>query len=198
MADQKQEGPKSKSRKTVRKTSAPYTLDSDAASPEPEEEKGESGQGGESEAPPVQPPAEGASAGQEQTEEAQPGAGEPAGAPAEAPEAPAPPEAGPPEPSYATLPAPSEIEPGDPETDAPPPGPAPPGDSRSFRRQSGGVEEFCLIYRRDNFLVTRSGVVGKNGTWNIVEYPSVGAAAHAYAQECSELAGRGFYDLPGA
>lgn len=84
-----------------------------------------------------------------------------------------------------------------PASPAPAPGIAPAGDARSLRRQRDGVEEFCLIYRRDSFLIRRQGKVGTAGQWSVTEYPSIGAAAHAYAQECSELTGEGFADLRG-
>lgn len=84
-----------------------------------------------------------------------------------------------------------------PESPAPAPGIAPAGDARSLRRASGGAEEFCLIYRHRSYLIRRQGKVGTVGEWSITEYPSIGAAAHAYAQECSELTGEGFSDLRG-
>ena len=83
----------------------------------------------------------------------------------------------------------------DPEAAAPPPGKAPPGDSRSFRRTRDGVEEFVLIYRLDSFLITRAGKVGKQGTWTVVEYPSIGSAANAYAHKGSEFTSAGYRDL---
>jgi hypothetical protein len=81
--------------------------------------------------------------------------------------------------------------------DAPadPPGVAPPGDSRSFRRKSGGKEEFVLIYRDGSYLITRAGEVGKMGSWTVAGYPDQGSAAHAYAHKCSDLTGEGFVDL---
>ena len=84
-----------------------------------------------------------------------------------------------------------------PQSPAPAPGVAPAGDARSLRRHRDGVEEFCLIYRRDSFLIRRQGKVGTAGQWTVTEYPSIGSAAHAYAQECSELTGDGFADLRG-
>lgn len=83
----------------------------------------------------------------------------------------------------------------DPEASAPPPGLAPPGDSRSLRRDQGGGEEFVFIYRSTSFLIQRAGMVGKKGSWSCVEYPHIGSASHAYAQECSRLTGEGFRDL---
>jgi hypothetical protein len=71
----------------------------------------------------------------------------------------------------------------------------PRGDSRSFRRQAGGVEDFILIYRFQTFVISRTGVVGKRGRWKVVEYPTMGAASHAYAQECSKLQSQGFVDF---
>ena len=86
--------------------------------------------------------------------------------------------------------------PGDPNADADPPGIAPPGDSRSFRRfNDDGVEEFLLIYRDSTFLIIRAGVVGKEGTWTVKSMPSQGAAAHHYAVECSDFTSQGYYDL---
>lgn len=96
---------------------------------------------------------------------------------------------------FAELLPPRFIQSWDPSTPAPPPAKAPPGDSRSFRRRSDGVEEFVLIYRIQTFLVRRAGRVGVLGTWTITEYPHVGSAAHAYAQQCSELTAAGFRDL---
>jgi hypothetical protein len=90
---------------------------------------------------------------------------------------------------------PRDIQRWDPEMPAPPPAKAPPGDSRSFRRRSEGVDEFVLIYRSGSFLIRRAGRVGVMGTWTVTEYPHIGSAAHAYAQACSELVGAGFRDL---
>lgn len=92
--------------------------------------------------------------------------------------------------TYAVLIPAAEIETGDPEASAPPPGVAPPGDARSLRRGN----DFCLVYRDKAFLVTRVGVVGKAGVWTRTEYPSIGAAAHAYAQTCSRFASEGYLD----
>jgi hypothetical protein len=96
---------------------------------------------------------------------------------------------------FAELLPPRFIQNWDPNAPAPAPAKAPPGDSRSFRRRKDGVEEFVLIYRAQTFLVQRSGRVGVLGTWTMTEYPHVGAAAHAYAQQCSELSAAGFRDL---
>lgn len=98
-------------------------------------------------------------------------------------------------PAFAELLPPHRIESGDPDAPAPPPGQAPPGDSRSFRRYRGDVEEFVLIYRSSSFLITRAGQVGRQGKWSVVEYPTLGTAAHAYAQECSRLTAEGYRDL---
>ena len=100
-----------------------------------------------------------------------------------------------PDTEFAQLLPPGAIDQGEADSPAHPPGKAPPGDSRSFRRIHGGAEEFVLIYRHNSFLITRAGPVGKQGTWTIVEYPDIGSAAHAYAQECSELTGAGYRDL---
>lgn len=83
----------------------------------------------------------------------------------------------------------------DPEAKAPPPAKAPPGDSRSFRREHEGAEEFALVYRVKSFIVVRRGRVGLMGTWTVTEYPHLGSAAHAYAQISSDLTGEGFRDL---
>lgn len=96
---------------------------------------------------------------------------------------------------YAILLPPTALPVGDPNSPAPPPGKAPPGDSRSFRRFHEGVEEFVLLYRYDSLLITRSGRVGTLGTYKVVEYPHIGAAAHAYAHQCSNLTASGFRDL---
>jgi hypothetical protein len=96
---------------------------------------------------------------------------------------------------FAELLPPRFIQKWDPSTPAPPPAKAPPGDSRSFRRRTEAGEEFVLIYRSQTFLIRRSGRVGVLGTWTITDYPHVGAAAHAYAQQCSELTAAGFRDL---
>jgi hypothetical protein len=128
---------------------------------------------------------------------------EPASVPPATPPRPAPAPAGdfaaPPEldasAEFAELLPPRFIQNWDPSTPAPPPAKAPPGDSRSFRRRSEAGEEFVLIYRAQTFLVRRAGRVGVLGTWTFTDYPHVGAAAHAYAQQCSELSAAGFRDL---
>lgn len=81
----------------------------------------------------------------------------------------------------------------DPNIKAAPPKRAPRGDARSLRRNN----DFCLIYRHERYLVRREGTVGLLGQWSVTEYPSTSAAAHAYAQECSDLTGAGFSDLRG-
>jgi hypothetical protein len=78
-----------------------------------------------------------------------------------------------------------------PTTPAPAPGKAPRGDARSMRRD----DEFCMIYRHKSHLIRRQGKVGTAGEWTVTEYPNMGAAAHAYAQECSELSEEGFVDV---
>ena len=121
--------------------------------------------------------------------------------PAPAPPAPLAPAPAPPAdslgPIYEPLPKPKEIVHDDPDAAAPPPGLVPRGDSRSFRRGAGAGEEFVLIYRFQTFVISRSGVVGKRGRWKVVEYPTMGAASHAYAQECSRLATLGYTDFRG-
>lgn len=99
-------------------------------------------------------------------------------------------------PIYAELPLVKEIDRSvSPDAPAPPPGIAPPGDSRSLRRNGASGEEFLLIYREHTFLVTRAGPVGKHGSWTIIEYPNQGSAANAYAHKCSDYTGAGYYDL---
>jgi hypothetical protein len=122
----------------------------------------------------------------------------PAPAPAPAPVvAAAPKPAEPLGPIYEPLPKPKDIPVEDPEMSAPPPGLVPRGDSRSMRRREGSVEEFVLIYRFQNAVVSRAGVVGKRGRWKVVEYPTMASASHAYAQECSRLTSQGFTDFRG-
>ncbi|MBZ0233720.1 MAG: hypothetical protein K8M05_15440, partial [Deltaproteobacteria bacterium] len=89
------------------------------------------------------------------------------------------------------LPAPSEIVAGDPTAPAPPPGPVPPGDSRSLRTE----EQFALIYRHGASLVSRRGIIGQRGVWRVVDYPGPTQAAAAYAAECSRLRAQGFVDV---
>lgn len=83
----------------------------------------------------------------------------------------------------------------DPDAAAHPPGKAPPGDSRSFRRVGDAGAEFVLIYRHYSNLIVRAGAVGKEGTWTVTEYPNGASAATAYAHKCSELTGAGYRDL---
>jgi hypothetical protein len=117
---------------------------------------------------------------------------EPAGAPsAEQPPVPKPDPAA----EFEELLKPRDIQRWDPGTPAAPPAKAPPGDSRSFRRHGDGGDEFVLIYRSGSFLIRRAGRVGVMGTWTVTEYPNVGSAAHAYAQQCSDLVHTGFRDL---
>ena len=181
MADEKNPSTGGIKQKTVRKSAAPYAL------------KDEDDSSRKSQPPPQQPKHEGADKSEASADKPTP----PRSNDDHATEAvAAPTEPGPEkQPVYERLLAPKDIHPGDPDANAPPPGRAPRGDSRSFRRLSDETEEFCLIYRSNSFLVTRRGPVGKQGTWDIVEYPSIGAAAHAYALKCSELSGEGFRDL---
>jgi hypothetical protein len=137
-------------------------------------------------------------------------AGEPAAAPRVEQAAPTPPAAAPaaapsaeqapvpapdPEAEFEELLKPNQIQRWDPGTAAAPPIKAPPGDSRSFRRRGDGGEEFVLIYRVGSILIRRAGRVGVMGTWTLTEYPHIGSAAHAYAQQCSDLVHAGFRDL---
>jgi len=94
----------------------------------------------------------------------------------------------------AALPAPDAIVHADPHTPAPPPGHVPAGDSRSLRRRRDATDEFALVYRHENHLITRIGEVGTTGEWRDVEYPTIAAAAHAYAMESSRLVADGFHD----
>src|SRR2546423_1535522 len=59
------------------------------------------------------------------------------------------------------MPGPRDIPPGDPGEPAPPPGAVPKGDSRSLRR----AQEFALIYRQANAVISRFGTVGTRGQW---------------------------------
>jgi hypothetical protein len=96
-----------------------------------------------------------------------------------------------------TLWGPRDLPAGDPTAPAPAPGHVPPGDSRSLRRAGspgGMTEEFALIYRHDTVVIARVGVVGQRGRWRVVEYPTPGAAGHAYARECSRFVAEGFSD----
>ena len=83
----------------------------------------------------------------------------------------------------------------DPDAPAHPPGKAPPGDSRSFRRMGDDGQEFVLIYRHYSNLIIRAGTVGKEGTWTVTEYPNGASAANAYAHKCSDFTGAGYRDL---
>jgi hypothetical protein len=92
--------------------------------------------------------------------------------------------------SPAHMPGPREIPGGAPTDPAPAPGAVPPGDSRSLRRGT----DFALIYRVGTFVISRSGTVGVRGQWRVVEYPTLPAASHAYAQEASRFVTEGFTD----
>ncbi len=96
----------------------------------------------------------------------------------------------------AALPGPPQVrDRPDADATAKPPGRAPAGDARSFRRHTDAGEEFALVYRSGSYLITRRGIVGREGAWTCTEYPHQGAASHAYAHRCSELTGEGFRDL---
>jgi hypothetical protein len=88
------------------------------------------------------------------------------------------------------MPGPREIPGGSPTDQAAAPGVVPAGDSRSLRRQ----DEFALIYRRGNAVISRFGTVGTRGQWRVVEYPTSAAASHAYAKESSRFVSEGFSD----
>ncbi|MBE7450388.1 MAG: hypothetical protein HS111_16255 [Kofleriaceae bacterium] len=45
--------------------------------------------------------------------------------------------------------------------------------------------------------MVRAGKLGRQGTWTVREYPSVGAAARAYAEECSRWTHDGYHDHRG-
>jgi hypothetical protein len=96
---------------------------------------------------------------------------------------------------FEALPPPDAIRKVDPNAPAPPPGPVPPGDSRSLRRRRGETDEFALVYRHESHLITRIGQVGRAGEWRDIEYPTVAAASRAYALETSRLVGEGFHDV---
>src|SRR5262245_8957637 len=95
------------------------------------------------------------------------------------------------------MPPPSEVPEGDPDDPAAPPGQVPPGDSRSMRRRATEGEEFVLVYRVANIVVSRWGPVGRRGQWRVVEYPTTTYASNAYARECSRWVSEGFSDYRG-
>jgi hypothetical protein len=90
----------------------------------------------------------------------------------------------------AHMPGPREIPAGNPGDPAPAPGRVPPGDSRSLRR----AHDFALVYRVGTYVISRFGVMGTRGQWRVVEYPTLAAASHAYAKECSRFVSEGFAD----
>jgi hypothetical protein len=166
-------------RKILRRTVAPMAA------------KGRAGTaGGDSKPAQGEAKAEEAKASQEPAQEAAPA---PEPKPAEPP--PPAPSAAPAEPEYAEKLPPQAIPQGKPTDAAPPPGLAPKGDARSLRRHGDDGEEFCFIYRIHDKVITRQGIVGQLGSWNVVQYPGNSHAAHAYAQECSRLTTEGFRDL---
>jgi hypothetical protein len=96
----------------------------------------------------------------------------------------------------ATLLAPDAIERGDAEASAPPPGPAPAGDARSLQRlRAGAPALFALIYRHGASLVMRSGTIGRQGQWRVVDYPTPAAASRAYAREVGVFVDDGYVDV---
>ena len=196
MASRKQ-GTPDRSRKTVRSSTAFARAKKGSGDGDAPDEKDEGGEteadaSSENAAPAEAAPAPVAAESPPPPEPAP----EPAPAPAPAPVA-APAPAAPVAAAATELPDPKDIHPGDPDASEPPPGVVPAGDSRSMRRGSGPTEEFALVYRRKSFLVTRVGVVGRRGTWRVVDYPSTGSASHAYAQECSRLVTEGYTDYHG-
>jgi predicted DNA-binding WGR domain protein len=54
--------------------------------------------------------------------------------------------------------------------------------------------EFALIYRVQTHVISRVGVIGTRGQWQVVEYPTPTMAAHAYAKQCSRFVSEGFSD----
>ncbi len=90
----------------------------------------------------------------------------------------------------AHMPGPREIPSGNPDDPATAPGPVPPGDSRSLRRD----DEFVLVYRVGTCVITRTGRVGTRGQWRVVEYPTSMGASNYYAKECSRFVSEGFSD----
>lgn len=88
------------------------------------------------------------------------------------------------------LPGARDVPTGDASTAAAAPGAVPRGDSRSLRKG----DEFALVYRKQTFVITRTGTVGMQGTWRVVEYPTLGAASNAYAHQCSRFVADGFSD----
>jgi hypothetical protein len=91
------------------------------------------------------------------------------------------------------MPPPNAIPAGNPDDPAPPPGLVPRGDSRSLRRHAAR-HEFALVYRVQTFVISRVGVVGTQGRWRVVDYPTSAMASHAYAKECSRFVSDGFSD----
>jgi hypothetical protein len=88
------------------------------------------------------------------------------------------------------MPGPRDV-PGGNVTDAAlPPGLVPPGDSRSLRKGN----EFALVYRVGNALISRFGTIGQRGQWRVVEYPTPASASNSYAKEVSRYVGDGFSD----
>ena len=94
------------------------------------------------------------------------------------------------------MPGPREIPSGGSADPARPPGLVPSGDSRSLRR-AGPPAEFALVYRMQTYVITRVGAVGQRGDWRVVEYPTSGAASHAYAKAVSRFVSEGFSDYRG-
>lgn len=88
------------------------------------------------------------------------------------------------------MPGPRQVPAGNPDDRAAPPGRVPPGDSRSLRRG----DQFALVYRRDNAVISRFGTLGTRGQWRVVEYPTIASASHSYAKECSRFVAEGFSD----
>jgi len=88
------------------------------------------------------------------------------------------------------MPGPRDVPGGNVTDSALPPGLVPPGDSRSLRKGN----EFALVYRIGNALISRFGTVGQRGQWRVVEYPTPASASNSYAKEVSRFVSEGFWD----
>jgi hypothetical protein len=88
------------------------------------------------------------------------------------------------------MPGPRDVPSGNVTDAALPPGLVPPGDSRSLRKGN----EFALVYRIGNALISRFGAIGQRGQWRVVEYPTPASASNSYAKEVSRFVSEGFSD----
>ena len=92
--------------------------------------------------------------------------------------------------------SPDQIDRGDAESTAPPPRRAPSGDCRSLQRlRPGAPALFALVYRHGSSLVMRSGTIGRQGQWRVVDYPTPAAASRAYAREVGVFVEDGYTDV---